>query len=320
MTKKETGLVKVKKYMNNDVVKNSFVEILGKRGASAYVNAVMTAVIDNAALQECQPESIYIQAMRAATLQLSVDPGIAQAYLVPYGGKCQLIVGWRGLREMAIRTNQYRYINVTEVWEGQEVKFDQITGRHSIDGFKANRKSKHIGWLGAFELMNGFAVTIYMDLEEIHAHRDKYAQGLDRKSSPWNTETKKMEKKTVMRRLIRDHGKINPSDLEMLEQIESDELGEDEIVDLDFSESEVHDNDPWTNDLVKYVLENTNLAKENEAVNLLDAMSCDPYKKAQLDICLGHYSNGINKEVKDPVKYMKDKYQKGLTEAMGSGG
>ena len=30
--KKETGLTKVKNYMNNDVVKNSFVEILAKPG------------------------------------------------------------------------------------------------------------------------------------------------------------------------------------------------------------------------------------------------------------------------------------------------
>lgn len=109
----------------------------------------------------------------------------------------------------------------------------------------------------------------------------------------------------------------NPSGVDLLESTLDEDLsqlesnGED---DLKFDEKV-----PWANDLVILVLNNTNLTETREAVDLLDAMNCDPYEKAELDICLGHYSNGINKEVKDPVKYMNAEFQKGLTEAMGSG-
>jgi recombination protein RecT len=220
----EKGLTKITNYMDAPVVKARFAQIMGERGASNYISSVLIAVADSKQLQECQPASIYTGALRAATLRLSVDPGVGQAYLVPFKGRATLIVGYKGLHDMAVRTNRYRYINVGPIYEGQEVIEDQITGFHRLAGARAGNKV--IGWIGAFEMLprfGGYSKTLYMTVEEIHTHAKRYSKSYDRSDSPWQTEPAKMERKTVLRLLLRRWGYIDPADVKELEEMENEE-------------------------------------------------------------------------------------------------
>jgi recombination protein RecT len=230
---KETAIVKISKYLGSEIVKSRFQDVLGDRSAGAYISSVVVAVKESTALQECHPESIYISALRAATLRLSVDPALGQAYMVPYSGRATLVVGYKGLYDMAVRTGKYRYINVGPIYEGQEVEENQITGFHSISGKRTG--DKVIGWIGAFEMnpergqTTGFGKTFYMTVEEIHEHAKAYSKAYNNKKSPWQTETRKMERKTVMRLMIRRWGYLNPTDVAALEEVES----EGETIDAD---------------------------------------------------------------------------------------
>jgi len=47
-------------------------------------------------LSKCTPQSVIEAGLGAAMLGLSVDKNIGQAYLVAYGSKCQLQIGYRG--------------------------------------------------------------------------------------------------------------------------------------------------------------------------------------------------------------------------------
>ena len=220
----EKGLTKITTYMDAPIVKARFAQIMGERGASNYISSVLIAVADSKQLQECHPASIYTGALRAATLRLSVDPGVGQAYLVPFKGRATLIVGYKGLHDMAVRTNRYRYINVGRIYEGQEVDEDPITGFHSIHGSKTSNKV--IGWIGAFEMLprfGGYSKTLYMTVEEIHEHGKRYSKSYDHSDSPWQTEPDKMEKKTVLRLLLRRWGYIDPADVKELEALENEE-------------------------------------------------------------------------------------------------
>jgi recombination protein RecT len=220
----EKGLTKITNYMDAPVVKARFAQIMGERGASNYISSVLIAVADSKQLQECQPASIYTGALRAATLRLSVDPGVGQAYLVPFKGRATLIVGYKGLHDMAVRTNRYRYINVGPIYEGQEVIEDQITGFHRLAGARSGNKV--IGWIGAFEMLprfGGYSKTLYMTVEEIHTHAKRYSKSYDRSDSPWQTEPDKMERKTVLRLLLRRWGYIDPADVKELEEMENEE-------------------------------------------------------------------------------------------------
>jgi len=208
-------------YMKNEAVKARFAEMMGESNASAYVTSIILTVANSPALQECSPQSVYTSALRAASLRLSVDPSTKQAYLVPYKGKATLIVGWKGLYDMAIRTGRYRYINTRPVYEGETVVENFPSGFHSISGNPTSRVV--IGWLGAFEMANGYAKTVYMTLGEIDQHRDKYSPGAKRSDSAWQTNPEAMQKKTVLRRLLMQWGYLDPSDAAQLAVIESEE-------------------------------------------------------------------------------------------------
>lgn len=226
----EKALTKITNYLESSVVKARFAQIMGERGASNYIASVLIAVADSYSLQKCSPASIYTNALRAATLRLSVDPGVGQAYLVPFKGHATLIVGYKGLHDMAVRTNRYRYINVSPIYEGQEITEDQITGFHKIGGSRSGNKI--IGWIAAFEMLprfGGYSKTMYMTVEEIHAHGKRYSKSYDTKdqkgeyTSLWHTDPEKMERKTVLRLLLRRWGYIDPADVQVLEELENEE-------------------------------------------------------------------------------------------------
>ncbi len=214
-------LAVIRNYMRKDEIMTRFVEVLGNYQASAYVSSVMLAVGGSQALQECSMASIATSAMRAATLRLSCDPAIGQAYLVPFKGTATLVIGYKGLRDMAIRTGKYRHLHVAKIYEGEVVIEDRITGVHKIAGEKKSEKAA--GWLFYMELFTGFAKSIYMTVEEIHAHAQKYSKSYNRPDSPWKTHTELMEKKTLLRLGISHWGYLDPYDLMTMNAVDEEE-------------------------------------------------------------------------------------------------
>jgi len=215
-------LAVIKKYVRSDEIMTRFREVLSNREAPAYVNSVLLAVANSPKLMECTPQSIVSSCLRAATLRLSVDPSIGQAYPVPFKGKATLIVGYKGYIHMALRTNKYRDLNIGKVYEGQEVTEDQITGHIKLEGMRTS--DKVVGYVGYFVLTNCYSKTIYMTVEEIHALAKKHSKSYGYDDSAWTTNTTDMEKKTVLRRLLTHWGVLDPHDANALEAI--DDSGE----------------------------------------------------------------------------------------------
>ena len=214
---------RVSKFFSDDIVRTKFRDVLGG-SAGSYIASVVLAVANSDKLQKCTPRSIYSAALQAATLRLSVDPSTGQAYLVPFKDKATLIVGYKGLYDLAVRTGKYRYINVGKVYEGEVVAEDRLSGFHSLSGGKDS--DIIIGWIAAFEMNNGYAKTIYMTVDEIHKHAQKYAKAYDLPTSGWKTDTKAMERKTVLRLLLRRWGYLDPTDVGVLEEVEEASNGD----------------------------------------------------------------------------------------------
>lgn len=231
---------KLKAFMRSPQILERFQEILGDRGARAYVSSVLLAVANNDALQECSHASIVSSALRAATLSLSCDPAIGQAYLVPFGRVATFVVGYKGLRDMALRTNKYRYIHVDKIYNGEGVDIDRITGAARMMGGKES--DEIIGWVASFETTNGFRKTIYMSKEEIHIHAKKYSKGYDRPSGVWKQNPAAMEKKTVLRQLLMHWGALDSRDellMNMYDEAEAEDL---DVIESEFipGERETH--------------------------------------------------------------------------------
>jgi recombination protein RecT len=250
------AIEKVSKFMRSDETRARFADAIGDRNAGAYISSVMLAVAndDSGKLALCKPESVYISALRAATLRLSVDPSTGQAYMIAYGEKATLVVGYKGLYDMAVRTGKYRYINVAPIYEGVTITPNPISGLITLESLGGKKVSdKVIGWLGAFEMnpehghLTGYAHTLYMTVEEIHEHAKKYSRGYDYKNqrgeftSLWHKNPAQMERKTVLRLLIRKWGYMDPSDAATLTELEKEVTPNDpdgsNSIDAEFAEN-----------------------------------------------------------------------------------
>lgn len=218
----KNALAKVKTYAEIEEVKQRFVNLLGEAGGKNYVESVVIAVANNSALQKCSPKSIFVSAMRAASLKLSVDPALKQAHLVPYGDTATLIVDYHGLLTLSINTGYYEHApHVAEVWEGETPKINRFTGAVTIEGEKTS--DKIIGWLAYFKAKNGIERWEYMTNEQIDAYAQKYnPRGYSSPNGVWNKEREKMRRKTVLRILLNKWGNFSP---EVKQLIQIDEPG-----------------------------------------------------------------------------------------------
>jgi len=216
-------------YGRSPEVMETFSRLVG-RNAPHYVQSAIIAVQANDRLMQCTPKSIFRSALRAATLRLSCDPALGHAWLVPYktkngGLEAQFQAGWKGIQHMALRTGKYRYINVSPVYEGEEVVEDRITGSLRIEGEIISPKKKK-GLIASFALLSGFQKSIYMTNEEMEDHGRIYSKSYNKPDGIWTTDKPAAYHKTILLKLLRTYGYLDPSDAAILddEQAEVSDL------------------------------------------------------------------------------------------------
>ena len=194
--------------LNSAGIKRRFEDLLDK-SAPSFISSILTIVNSNAKLKECPPNSIVAAAGIAAALKLPINPSLGFAYIVPYNRQAQFQLGYRGFVQLAMRSGQYRTLNAGAVREGQIQEMDFVTGE-VIRGEKIS--DEVVGYIAYMELINGFCKALYMTVEELKAHAEKYSQSYAydlrarKKSSVWSTNFDAMAKKTVLKRLLSQFG------------------------------------------------------------------------------------------------------------------
>lgn len=211
LAKKSNGTVgqaTLKSMINDERTKNKFKEMLGNK-AAGFLTSLMNTTNGNVQLQQADPNSILKAGAIAATLDLPIDPNLGFAYIVPYNNKgkneAQFQMGYKGFVQLAIRTGQYKRINVTELYEGQFESYDPITDelKYNLD----NRLSDEIThYVAYFQTINGFEKYNVMSKEEIETHAKKFSKTYSYKGSSWQTNFNTMAKKTVLKLLLSKFG------------------------------------------------------------------------------------------------------------------
>jgi len=219
--------------VRSEDIQNRFTEVLGDSTKSRAFLASLLTLASSDHLKNCDPNSMLVSAMKAAALDLPIDPNIGHAWIVPYrdgkSGKtlAQFQVGYRGFVQLALRTNQYKFINVAPICEGQEIKEDQLTGEIRVNG--SRQGDKIIGFAAYFRLHNGFEKFLYMTSDAIHTHAKRFSKSYGKDSSPWSTDFDAMAKKTVLKLLISKYG---PLSIDLKSALATDET-EDDIIEGD---------------------------------------------------------------------------------------
>jgi phage RecT family recombinase len=202
---------KLKNVIQSDNVKERFQDIL-KDNAPSFLASLLTVATSNKALLNCDPSTLLTAAAKAAILRLPIEQSLGFAYIVPYGSKAEFVLGYKGMIQMALRTSMYEAINATEIYEGEEIVEDRLTGEIEINGQRNG--DEVIGFAAYFRLKNGFEKYIYMGVEDMHKHAKKYSKSYGNKSSAWSTDFGAMGKKTVLRALLGKYGMLS---IEMLD-------------------------------------------------------------------------------------------------------
>lgn len=205
-----------------------------------------TEVRKNKALLNTEPTSFLGSVMQAAQLGLEPGSALGQAYLVPYGNQCQLIIGYKGMIDLARRSGQVLSLNAYAVREGDDFNF-QLGLKpdiHHVPRLEADRIKKPITYVYAVATLKGGGYQFeVMSRAEVEAVKAKA-----KSKNIWNSYFEEMAKKTVIRRLF----KYLPVSIEALEITNADakrEAGEkvepDDVINIeavsveDFEDGEV---------------------------------------------------------------------------------
>ena len=166
-------------YLTQDAVKNQINSIVGGKDGTRFVTAIVSAVNANPALQECTNPSILSAALLGHSLKLSPSPQLGQYYMVPFndnkkGAKvAQFQLGYKGYIQLALRSGQYKKLNVLAIKEGELIRFDPLNEEievNLIENEVAREKAPTIGYYAMFEYTNGFRKAMYWSREKMESH------------------------------------------------------------------------------------------------------------------------------------------------------
>lgn len=190
-------------YLTGDAVKQRINQVIGGKDGQRFISAVVSAVQTNPALQECTNQSILSAALLGESLKLSPSPQLGQYYMVPFNDKergkvAQFQLGYKGYIQLAIRSGQYKKLNVLAIKAGELVKFDPLNEEIEvklIEDEEQREAAETIGYYAMFEYTNGFRKAIYWSRNRMLAHAYKYSQAFSKDGC--TVKTRYGEKKKV---------------------------------------------------------------------------------------------------------------------------
>lgn len=190
------GKAGITAFLNSMAVAANIDQALGKDNRQRFITGVISAVNNNAALQECTNKSILSGALLGESLKLSPSPQLGHYYLVPFNDKeqgkvAQFQLGYKGYIQLAIRSGQYKKLNVLAVKEGELEYFDPLNEEIKInlmvDKWDEREEAPTIGYYAMFELTNGFKKAIYWSKKQMMAHADKYSPAFSKDATQIKT-------------------------------------------------------------------------------------------------------------------------------------
>lgn len=267
----------LKSVLNAPSVQEQFTNAL-KDHKDAFVASIIDLYNSDNQLQACNPKQVVSEALKAATMNLPINRALGFAYIVVFNNSVKqsdgtwikvptptFVPGYKGYIQLAMRTGQYRTINADVVYEGEVRKVNKLTGEIAFDGEKTS--DRVVGYFCYFELLNGFAKTIYMTVHDMATYAKRYSPSLKAattvemleqlantttvsKKVGWEGNFNDMALKTVIRNLLSKYGYLS---VEMQGAMDNDdeqsyqhdtmlENANSQVVNIDASSYEVLDN------------------------------------------------------------------------------
>lgn len=200
--------------LSKDVIRDQIAKALPEHlKPERFLRIAMTAITKTPKLAECSQESLMSCLLSLSSFGL--EPDGRRAHLIPYGNVCTLIIDYKGLVELAMRSGIVANIHADVVRENDEFEEDRgLVVKHRI-----NRRSPRGDIYAVYAICrfkDGTEKAEVMDRDEVEAIRKRSRSG---NNGPWQTDWSEMAKKTVFRRL----SKWLPLSAEFRDAIERDD-------------------------------------------------------------------------------------------------
>ena len=217
--------------IQSDMYKNLINQTLGdKERATRFIASISSAVATNQALQECDAGTILSGALLGESLNLSPSPQLGQYYLVPFNDSkkgckvAQFQLGYKGYIQLAIRSGQYKKLNVLAIKKGELVRYDALNEEievNLIEDEEERENAETIGYYAMFEYTNGFRKSLYWSKSKMQKHALKYSKGYSAHKgyTYWEKDFDGMAYKTMLRQLISKWGIMS---IDMQQAVEKD--------------------------------------------------------------------------------------------------
>ena len=182
----------------------------------------------------CEPATVVASVMQAAQLGLEIGGPLGRCYLVPFNNRkterkeCQLIIGYKGMIELALRSGMVETVEGYPVFEGDRFEYSLGLNRkleHEPTG--ENESAEALTHAYAIVRFKGGGV-LFMVLTRaaIETVRRNAAGG---KNAIWDKYFAEMVVKTAIRRIF----KFTPASPEIARAVAIDELADAGVSTLD---------------------------------------------------------------------------------------
>jgi recombination protein RecT len=173
-----------------------------------FIRVAITAMTKTPKLAQCDQASFFGALLSLS--QFGLEPDGRRAHLIPFENRkrgvteCQLIIDWKGLAELAMRSGIVANLHADIVREGD--LFDYSCGKIKShvpwflrrDNARPDKPGEVFAVYSIAEFRDGSTKADVMSLEEVDAIRARSRAG---QAGPWVTDYNEMAKKTVFRRL-----------------------------------------------------------------------------------------------------------------------
>lgn len=176
-----------------------------------FIRVACTTIMRVPKLAQCDQASFFNALLTLS--QLGLEPDGRRAHLIPFENRkrnvveCQLIIDWKGLAELALRSGLIATLHADVICDNDEFAYDMGDILHHRIDFKKDRGNPYAAYALA-KTKGGEKFVQVMTKAEIEGIRDN-SQGWRAfkagyaKQSPWQDSPGEMWKKTVFRRLCK---------------------------------------------------------------------------------------------------------------------
>ena len=240
-TQQTSPVVAFKNYLNSGKVQALLKNRLSSdKMKTDFMSSVIEIVTGSPELQQCDPQSILSESLKAASIHLPLNKALGRCYVVPFKNKgvltATMVIGYKGYIQLAKNSGKYRNINADVVYEGQITYTNYLTGEIKID--HAPTSDKVVGFFAYIEELNGFNKTLFMTIEQIAHYAKTYVPYLKfnnkvtedtikqklqnhathgpEQGIGWMSDSVTMAKKTCLRQLLTKWGNLSIEEQEAI--------------------------------------------------------------------------------------------------------